>query len=161
IILNLSEIPVSPIQRLTKKINNNSIYIKRDDLLPISFGGNKVRKSILFFNDLERKNCDCVVIYGSSSSNHCRVIANIAASKNLPCFIITPTETSTATTNSSMMTFFGAKFIYSPITEVSNTISNVLEKLEKQGYKPYVIEGGGHGDIGTQAYVDTFNEILD
>ena len=40
---------VTPIQMLNEQLNNNKFFIKRDDLLPISFGGNKVRKAILFF----------------------------------------------------------------------------------------------------------------
>lgn len=31
---------------------NNSIYVKRDDLLPFSFGGNKVRIALEFINDM-------------------------------------------------------------------------------------------------------------
>lgn len=36
------------------EIHNNIIYIKRDDLIPISFGGNKARKAINFFARLMR-----------------------------------------------------------------------------------------------------------
>ncbi|MCG4585424.1 GNAT family N-acetyltransferase, partial [Anaerosalibacter bizertensis] len=92
--------------RLKLNLNNNNFYIKRDDLIPISFGGNKARKAILFFKDIERTNSDCVVTYGSSSSNHCRIIANIAASKGLPCYIISPTETNKITANSKMIKLF-------------------------------------------------------
>ena len=80
---------VTPIQMLNEQLNNNKFFIKRDDLLPISFGGNKVRKAILFFEELEEKCCDCVVTYGSSSSNHCRIIANIAAQKAFMLYYFT------------------------------------------------------------------------
>ena len=68
----------TPIQKLSGTFNNN-FYVKRDDLIPISFGGNKARKAILFFEDIKRTNSDCIVTYGSSSSNHCRIVSNIAA----------------------------------------------------------------------------------
>ena len=32
----------------------NSIYVKRDDLLPFSFGGNKVRIALEFINDMKK-----------------------------------------------------------------------------------------------------------
>jgi len=141
--------------------SQNKYFIKRDDLIPISFGGNKARKAILFFKDIERTNSDCIVTYGSSSSNHCRIIANIAASRKFPCYIISPLETNRPTYNSKMIELFGAKIIRCHVSEVKETIDRVMLELKSQGYKPYFIQGGGHGNIGTQAYVDAYEEIKD
>lgn len=148
----------TPIQFLTN-INGNKVFIKREDLLPYSFGGNKARKAELFFEEIDRGNYDCVVTYGSSSSNHCRVVANMAASRNIPCFIISPEEASEETYNSSLMELFGAEFTVCPVNEVHDTIENKLNVLREKGNKPYFIPGGGHGNIGTQAYVDCYEEI--
>lgn len=158
--LDLENYKITPIQKLNEKLNKNTFYIKRDDLIPISFGGNKARKALLFFKDLESKECNCVVTYGSSSSNHCRIIANIAASKGLPCYIISPNETSKKTFNSQMMKIFGAIIIKCPVVKVSFTINRKLQELKDKGYKPYFIQGGGHGNLGTQAYVDAYEEIV-
>jgi len=158
--LNLGSLQPTPVQKLKESLNDNQFYIKRDDLLPISFGGNKVRKAILFFEDLERRSCDCVVTYGSSNSNHCRVIANIAASKELFCYIISPNETVSKTSNSQMMELFGANIIQCSINDISSTIENTLNKLKQKGYTPYFIEGGGHGNLGTQSYLEVYKEIL-
>lgn len=150
---------ITPIQMLNGQLNNNKIFIKRDDLLPISFGGNKARKAILFFEELEEKYRDCVITYGSSSSNHCRIIANIAAQKGLPCYIISPTEINKNTFNSQMMTLFGAEIIFCPVKDVGATINKKINELQSLGKKPYFIEGGGHGNLGTQAYVNAYEEI--
>lgn len=148
----------TPIYRLEE--NTNDIYIKRDDLFPYSFGGNKARKGLLFFKDIEKKNSDCIVTYGSSSSNHVRIISNKCCELNLPCYIISPSESSKSTFNSMMYNMFGAKIITTPVSKVADTIEKTLNKLKAQGYNPYFIQGGGHGNIGTQAYVDCYNEIL-
>lgn len=148
----------TPIYRLNN--NDNNIYIKRDDLFPYSFGGNKARKGLLFFEDIKRKQCDCVVTYGSSSSNHVRIITNKCSELNIPCFVISPEEKAKTTFNSVMYNIFGAKIITTPINEVSNTIEKTLIKLKEKGFRPYFIQGGGHGNIGTQAYVDCYDEIL-
>jgi D-cysteine desulfhydrase len=150
----------TPIHRLSESLNNNMIYIKRDDLLPFSFGGNKARKAVLFFKDMERVASDCVVTYGSSSSNHCRIIANIAASKGIPCYIISPKESSIPTANSKMINLFGAVVTQCPVKDVRVTIEETLKSLKEKGYNPYFIQGGGHGDIGTQAYVIAYEEIV-
>ena len=39
---------------------NNDLYMLREDLIPYSFGGNKVRKGILFFEDIDNGDYDCV-----------------------------------------------------------------------------------------------------
>lgn len=145
--------------KLGLNINNNNLYIKRDDLIPISFGGNKARKAILFLDDIENTKSDCVVTYGSSSSNHCRIIANIAASRGLQCYIISPVENMKMTFNSRMIGLFGTKVIMCPVSEVKEMIDNQILELKNKGFKPYFIPGGGHGNIGTQAYVDAYEEI--
>ena len=157
----IEKIDPTPIQRLSEKLNDNTFYIKRDDLIPISFGGNKARKAILFFEDIKAKGCDFVVTYGSSSSNHCRIISNIAASKGLPCYIISPLEASRPTSNSKMIQVFGTKVVQCSVFEVRDTINKAIEDLKIQGHNPYFIQGGGHGNIGTQAYVDAYKEIRD
>lgn len=159
--MELVNYPVTPIQSLSEDLNNNTFYIKRDDLIPISFGGNKARKAVLFFEAIERSSSDCVVTYGSSSSNHCRIIANIAAAKGIPCYIVSPNESSNTTSNKKMIKLFGSLVTECPVSEVRNTIVKKISELRGKGYNPYFIEGGGHGDIGTQAYVNAeVSEII-
>ena len=45
---------MTPIRLLEKEENN--LYIKREDLIPFSFGGNKARKAELFFQDFDKGN---------------------------------------------------------------------------------------------------------
>ncbi len=148
----------TPIIKLNDK-DINRLYIKREDMIPYSFGGNKARKGLLFFDEIDKGDYDCVVTYGSSHSNHCRVIANMAAQRNMPCFIIGPEEVSDITYNSVMMDMLGAHITTVPVETVSKTIDDKIKELKERGKKPYFIAGGGHGNIGTQAYVDCYNEI--
>lgn len=155
-----TELAIRPtlIQRVGT-IASNNLYVKREDLIPVSFGGNKARKVCLFFSEIDAGDYNCVVTYGSSSSNHCRVVANMAASRGIQCIIISPEEASEPTFNSWMMELFGAKIITVPVQQVHDTIEAELASLAAAGKKPYFIAGGGHGDIGTQAYVDCYEEI--
>ena len=143
------------------EFKNNTLYIKRDDLLPFSFGGNKARKAAYFFEDIKSHNSDCVVTYGSSSSNHCRIIANMAASIGIKCVIISPAEDGDITFNFKMMQLFGAEVVRVSLSNVSETIETTLTKLKDLGFNPYFIMGGGHGNLGTSAYVDCYSEITD
>ncbi len=156
--MSTGSISRTPIVRLSDDTIKN-LYVKREDMIPYSFGGNKARKAFGFFEEIDRGGYDYVVTYGSSHSNHCRVVANMAAERNLPCLIIGPKEVSDDTYNSMMMELFGAEIITVPVEEVSKTIENKLGELKDIGRNPYFIMGGGHGNIGTQAYVDCYNEI--
>lgn len=147
------------IYRLANDLSSNQLYVKRDDLYPFSFGGNKARKAELFWQEIKKQKADYVVTYGSSSSNHCRVIANLAAMDGIPCLIISPSEKSKMTFNLNMMNMFGAEIVKTPVDQVKKTIDRVLQDLQDKGYHPYFIMGGGHGNIGTQAYVDAYEEI--
>ena len=137
----------------------NHLYIKREDLIPFSFGGNKARKAQLFFQEIDKRDFDCVVTYGSGSSNHCRVIANECCRRGMGCYIIAPQEASEPTFNSQMMELFGAEITAVPVSEVHNAIEGKIEELRNAGKHPYFIEGGGHGNIGTEAYVQCYQEI--
>ncbi len=137
----------------------NHLWMKREDLIPFSFGGNKARKAELFFQKIDEGGFDCVVSYGSGSSNHCRVIANECCKRKLPCYIIGPEEACAPSFNSQMIELFGAETIIVPVKQVHNTINRKLEELKNQGKRPYFIEGGGHGNIGTEAYVQCYREI--
>ena len=113
----------------------------------------------MFFKEIDRGDYDCVVTYGTSSSNHCRVVANMCCQKGMKCYIISPKEVSKETFNSQMLDLFGAEIITVPVSMVHDTIETKLEKLKKSGRHPFFIEGGGHGNIGTEAYVQCYQEI--
>lgn len=145
------------------KINSmkeNSLYIMRDDLIPFSFGGNKARKARYFLKEILENGYDYVITYGSASSNHCRIIANVARKYNLKCTIIS-TEKEEKTNNKIMCEIFGAEFVYCDVNDVKETIDEQVNEKKALGYKPYFIQGGGHGNLGTHAYVDAFEEIKD
>ena len=137
----------------------NHLFMKREDLIPFSFGGNKARKAQLFFREIDKGGYDCVVTYGSGSSNHCRVVANECCRRGMDCYIIAPQEASEPTFNSQMMELFGAEIATVPVGEVHETIEGKLNELREAGKRPYFIEGGGHGNIGTEAYVQCYQEI--
>ncbi len=137
----------------------NHLWIKREDLIPFSFGGNKARKAQMFFREIDKGNYDCVVTYGSGSSNHCRVVANECCRRGMSCYIISPEEASESTFNSQMMELFGAEITTVPVSEVHDTIEKKIQELSEAGRRPYFIEGGGHGNIGTEAYVQCYEEI--
>ena len=132
------------IEKTAFSLNGNEVFIKREDLLPFSFGGNKARKAKKFFDYIIKNEYDVVATYGSSSSNHCRVVANLACKYGLECYIVSPEEEYKETSNSKMIELFGAKIIKAPLEKIKETIDGLMDELAKNK-KAYFIQGGGHG----------------
>lgn len=137
----------------------NQIYIMRDDLIPFSFGGNKVRKALLFFREIDEGGYDTVVTYGSGSSNHCRIIANMAASRGMACVVISTDDDCQGINRRLVSDMFGARIRCCTVDQVAHTIDVTMEQLKAAGRKPYFIPGGGHGNTGTKAYDLAYDEI--
>ncbi|MFC0013750.1 MULTISPECIES: 1-aminocyclopropane-1-carboxylate deaminase/D-cysteine desulfhydrase [Allobacillus] len=157
---------VTPIHSLNFKVNDNNFYMKRDDLLPFSFGGNKVRIAESYFKDMFAKNCDCMITYGNSRSNLSRVIANLSLAYDVPCFVISPieyTDEPQQTYNSKLVKSLKANIVTCKKNQVASTIQKVIDDCKRDGLKPYYVYGDIYGKGNTNpavdAYAETFNEI--
>lgn len=157
---------ISPIQELSQIIENCNIFIKREDLIPFSFGGNKFRIARELFLDMERKGCTCIIGYGNARSNLSRVIANMASAKGLPCYIVNPILTDDPferTNNSKIVALCNAKIITCSNNNVAETVEAVLDECKLEGHNPYYINGDkyGKGNEKTQlkAYFQVYQEI--
>lgn len=147
------------IQELSDSYGENRFFMKRDDSIPFSFGGNKARKAAEFYREIRQTDTDVIMTYGSNSSNHCRIIANMAAAMGLDCHIISPEENRTLLYNTRLVQDFGAVIETCPVTCVAETIERRKEAYIQQGRRPYFIAGGGHGNPGTESYVKAYQEI--
>jgi D-cysteine desulfhydrase len=145
----------------------NNFYIKRDDLLPFSFGGNKVRIAQKYFKDMDKKGCDCIIAYGNSRSNLCRVIANMSKAKGIKCIVISPADESgerVETNNSMIIKTMGAQIIPCIRNDVAVTVAGAISECKAQGLNPYYIYGDiygkGNEKVAVQAYVEAYEEII-
>ena len=161
LVLFEQQLPMTPIEPMGIDCGGNLFWIKREDMLPFSFGGNKVRKAAEFYKEIMESDADVVMTYGSNSSNHCRIISNMAAAMGLQCHIISPQENREVLFNTRMVEQLGATIETCPVSEVAHTIEDRKAWFRKNGKKPYFIAGGGHGNPGTQGYVNAYSEICE
>ncbi|MBR6452772.1 MAG: pyridoxal-phosphate dependent enzyme [Lachnospiraceae bacterium] len=159
--IDLFERPLksTPLTLLSGAYSDNRIWIKRDDLIPFSFGGNKARKAAEFYREIRGLDVDLLMTYGSNCSNHCRVIANLAFALGISCHIISPESKEEDSYNRLITERFGASVETCPVSEVSSVIDAAMERFRAEGKKPYFIMGGGHGIPGTRAYEKAYEEI--
>lgn len=158
----------TPIQKICEAENNISIYMKREDLLPFSFGGNKVRIATELYNDMIQKEMNCMIGYGNSRSNMCRTIANICCREQVPCHIISPADDNGErinTNNSVLVEASGAVIHKCYKSNVKETVSRIIDECTKDGLKPYYMygnaDGSGNETVLSKAYIDVYHEITE
>ena len=161
------EFAPTPIQFLWEDEQGNRLYVKREDLLPYSFGGNKVRIGLEYLADMERQGRDHLIAYGNARSNLCRVLSNLCCAKGLPCTILSPADDDGQRRPSFNQRFcegFGAQIVPCLKTGVRETVERALNESERQGRKPYYIYGDatGEGNRATpvRAYRKLWPELL-
>ncbi len=150
----------TPIHPLVFQDGRNRFFIKRDDLLPFSFGGNKVRKALLHFEYVDAHHHTAIVTVGSATSNHCRIVANMAAQRRLPCIIVSPEESEKPAFNRTLTQTLNARVVLKPKDRIDEAVDVELAHLKRLGHNPYYIRLGGHGMLGTEAYARAYNEIV-
>jgi D-cysteine desulfhydrase len=157
---------VTPIMRTHERDNN--IYIKRDDLLPFVFGGNKVRIAQEFIADMKQSRKDTMIGYGNSRSNMCRALAVLCSMEHIPCHIISSGDDDGSyqdTWNELIIKNTGAIIHKCRKMEVAQTVERVCRDIIDSGHKPYYIFGDkfGKGNETTplKAYDSVYKEIYE
>lgn len=156
----------TPIYHMRLSDGKNDFYIKRDDLLPFSFGGNKVRFARKFVEDMQRKQCDSMIIYGNHHSNLCRILATLCRELDIPCYMVHNTEDvkrERESNNSRIIREMGVTEICCTKQEISAAVKKAMNELKEKGFRPYYIYGDHRGEgnewVPMQAYVEVYREI--
>lgn len=154
----------TPITKLN--VPGNSFYIKRDDLLPFSCGGNKVRIAYEFLEDMKAKGGNCLIMYGNSRSNLCRVLASACYMEGIPCMMICsddPDGVHRKTKNSVLVGLLGLEIIYCAKNAIAPAVDEAFRRAVSRGLIPYYIYGNrfGTGNEGcaARAYARAYDEI--
>lgn len=158
----------TPIVELDDVSCDNELYVKRDDLIPFSFGGNKARIAQCFFADAFAQGCNAIVAYGSTRSNLARVMANGAARMGMPCVVVSPDEADGSrprSFNAELCARLGAQVHPCRKGEVAQAVEAAMDELRERGFRPYYIYGDrfgkGNEAAPVQAYVHASGEIAD
>ena len=137
----------SPIYFL-KQHKNAGIYIKRDDKIPFSFGGNKVRIAAELIADMKKRGFDSVISYGSPGSNMNRAVAHMAMQHGIPCTVIIKKdadEEAKIPLNERFVISSGAKVMYCSGQNVRETVEEAIALEKDAGRRPYYIYGNSLG----------------
>ncbi len=160
--------PIEFLPNFSKALDNKvNIYIKRDDLLPGTAGGNKTRKLDFCIADAVAKGSDTIITCGAVQSNHCRLTLSWAVKEGLDCYLVLEERvknsyTPQASGNNFLFQLLGVKGItvVSGGSNMMGEMEKIAEKLKAEGRKPYIIPGGASNALGALGYVSCMEEIM-
>lgn len=142
------------------------IYLKRDDLIPIGGGGNKLRKSQYHMASVIAAGHDTVITFGGLQSNHARLTAAVCARLGLECHLILTQEVDINTAdynhngNVLLNRIFGAQcHVLAQGASAQEHATLLSERLSTLGKSVAVIPVGGSTPLGALGYADCAVEI--
>jgi len=150
----------SPFESINMLGLASKVFVKRDDLYPLTGGGNKARKLNYIINRHRLEDLNAIVTAGGNQSNHLRATAIWAAKLGwkLIC-IIHDIKPEYITGNLKLLTLTGAELRFVKKADVKDAMDTGMEDLRKDGFKPLYIWGGGHCLEGALAYYDAVKEL--
>ena len=160
--------PLEALPRFSEALGGKvNVFIKRDDMLPGTAGGNKTRKLDFCMADALRQGADSIITCGAVQSNHCRLTLAWAVKEGLDCHLILEERVKgsykpEASGNNFLFQLLGVKSI-SVVpggSDMMGEMQKLAETLRAEGKTPYVIPGGASNKIGALGYVSCTEEIL-
>ncbi|MCG6881763.1 MAG: D-cysteine desulfhydrase [Deltaproteobacteria bacterium] len=164
----VEQTPIEKLSRFSKAINGPDIYIKRDDLLGLTAGGNKTRKLEFLVADALKKGADTLITSGAVQSNHCRLTLSAAVKEGMKCRLvlnelIPGSYDPEAGGNIFLFHLLGTENIeiVSHEEALDAAVERHMKLLAEEGRTGYVIPMGGSNPIGATGYVACAQEIQD
>jgi 1-aminocyclopropane-1-carboxylate deaminase/D-cysteine desulfhydrase-like pyridoxal-dependent ACC family enzyme len=158
--------PFQPMPRLSVALGGRvDLWIKREDLLPVAFGGNKLRNLEYLVGAALAAGADCLVTSGRRWSNHARLTAAAGAMAGLPVhLVLSGPPTDPPNPGLRLAGLFGAT-IHQTATdqriEREERLAEVVGALRAAGRRPSIIEVGGSGLTGVIGQVMAGLELAD
>src|SRR5687768_122185 len=157
--------PLEPAPRLARalEMDEDALWVKRDDLTGIGGGGNKVRKLVHLSADALAQGCDALVTGGGRQSNHCRVTAAVANRLGLGCTLVLSSDPVDVPSGNVLLdVLFGAAIEWAgPLGyhELNAAIDDAAARLQAAGHRPYAVPIGGASPVGERGYVEAAAEL--
>ena len=156
--------PLEEAPRLSAFLGGPRIWIKRDDLTGLAFGGNKARKLEFLLGQAREQGCDVVITVGAVQSNHARMTAAAARRLGLDVVVVLNGEDPGAPQGNLLLDrIFGADVRIVQTDDeyvLMGVVDDVARHLRREGRRPYVIPRGGSNAFGAAAYLTAALELL-
>lgn len=152
--------PLEPMARAGAAVGHDALWIKRDDVMSLGLGGNKVRSLEFWLGEAEAAGCDMLVVAGAPASNQCRLVAAAGARTGIETLVLYAGDDPGGLDGNALLTrLFGARIRWlGPVTEAERArhAAQVVEELRAHGRRPYLI---GDPVVAALGYVRAAQEL--
>lgn len=159
--------PIEAMPRLSARLGGPPLYIKRDDLTGLAFGGNKTRMLEFSMADALAAGADTVVTGAAVQSNYCRQLAGACAKLGLELHLILRPERTFdrdhISGNNLIQRLCGAHVTLLPDNNrvrQQEVIRAKVEELRAQGRKVYWPRQADTVDLDAISYAESALEIV-
>lgn len=154
--------PIQQMPYLSEVLGGPRLFIKRDDMTDLAFGGNKARKLEFLFADAKNKGADVMISVGALQSNCACMVA--AASRRFgmkPVLVLVGKEPEVYDGNLLLDKLLGADlhFIEGYGQHVDDYMNRLAEEYRADGHMPYVIPVGASIPLTVSGYALAMEEL--
>lgn len=164
--------PIQPLRRIEAALGDSlrgaRLFVKRDDLMALGGGGNKLRKLEFLLGEALRQGADTIIATGGLQSNLVRLAAAAAASLGLACEVflsrLAPLDGLEYDHNGNVLLtrLFGARLHVVPDgADARALVVARLSELGARGARPYLLPAGGTSPLSALGYAAAAQEILE
>lgn len=154
--------PLEPMKRVSHAVGHPQLWVKRDDCMPLAFGGNKVRSLEFWIGEALAQGSDMIVVAGGLASNQCRLTAAAAAKTGLDAMVLYAGDTSAPLRGNALLSErLGARIRrLGPVDEEERgrLARQAVTDLTAAGRRPYLIGDPLRGALG---YVRAAQELAE
>jgi 1-aminocyclopropane-1-carboxylate deaminase/D-cysteine desulfhydrase-like pyridoxal-dependent ACC family enzyme len=165
--LGVHPTPLEALPRLSAALAGPPLYMKRDDLTGLAFGGNKTRMLEFSLADARQQGADTVVTGMAAQSNYCRQLAAACARLGLELHLILrpvrPIDRTLIQGNNLLQRLFGARIELLAADDRQAqraAVTALAERLRAVGKRVYIPRQDDAVDLDAIAYAETTLEIV-
>jgi D-cysteine desulfhydrase family pyridoxal phosphate-dependent enzyme len=154
--------PIEALPRLSGQLGGPNIFVKRDDMTGLAFGGNKTRKLEFLLADAQANGARTLITAGAAQSNHCRQTAAAAARNGFECILVLSGEGQESEEGNLLLDrLLGAEIVWTTHGERDQALRRTFNIAWQDGRRPYLIPYGGSNPTGAAAYFYAFQEMIE
>ncbi len=155
--------PLHKMPRLSRVLGGPRLFVKRDDMTDLAFGGNKARKLEFLFADAKNRGADMVISTGAVQSNCACMVA--AAARRLgmkPVLVLVGKEPDVYDGNLLLDKLLSAEihFVNGYGSHVEDLMNSLADDFRAKGHKPYVIPVGASTPSTVPGYALAMEELV-
>jgi D-cysteine desulfhydrase family pyridoxal phosphate-dependent enzyme len=171
--------PFRKLENLSQELEGPEIFIKRDDLTGLAFGGNKSRKLEFIIQDVLDKKADVIITWASVQSNWCLQTSAAARKFGIkPILLLFKTYELPEEYDGNLLLDYildadirikevGDRKIMRE-EDIHEIVEEVVNEVKERGHTPYIapiggsmVDGSMESPLGAIGYVSAFVEMLE